>query len=141
MRTKKSGTGKTGQRLRLTSFSCPCFRMSWARLTYHMQKTTELFSGKMKWPMRNATREWYLGDSIVNTSCYAITLLWSPLINRPHLCTEIFYQFFSVSLFNMIRQLRKVSTLRANKQQKDKKFKMIIINILRHLREKFVAMK
>lgn len=49
--------------------------------------------------------------------------------------------FFSVSLFNMNRQLRKLSTLRANKQQKDKKFKMIIINIVRHLREEFAVMK
>ena len=104
-RTKKSGTGKIGQKLRLTSFSCPVFGMSWARLTYCMQETTELFSGKIKWPMRNAKREWHLGESIVNTACYPVNLLWSPLINRPHLCTKIFCQSFSVSLFNMNTQL------------------------------------
>lgn len=68
------------------------------------------------------------GGSIVKVLLsYHITLPRALLIDKTHLHTKVFHQLLSVSLFNMtrqlkfIRQLRKVSNMRANKQQQQKR--------------------
>lgn len=151
-RTKKSDTGETGQRWRLTSFSCPSFRMFQARLIYYQQETTKFFSGKMKWPKRNATKSDIWGYHIKNLVCHPTPTMKSTN-QQALLCRKIYQQLFNVSLFTMnrqlkfIRQLSTISNIRANNNKKRilRKevyfLKIITINILRQIREEFASMK
>ena len=136
-KTKKSSTGETGQRLRLISFSCPSFRMSQAKL--HSTGRRLLNSSLEKQHnLRQMPQESDFGGSIVKVLLsYHITLPRALLIDKSHLCTKVFHQLFSISLFNMTRQLklirhlRKVSNMRANKQKEERTpRKQIIITIL-----------